>query len=153
GDRIEFVVDHARSMGLRQLAAQTGSTLYMVLLAAYTALLHKYTGQEDVIVGTPIAGRPHADLESIIGMFVNTLALRHYPAGEKTFHDYVHEVKETSLKAFENQDYPFEALVDKLNLKRDMSRHPLFDTMFVLQNTEQGEEEIEGLQFKPYPHQ
>ncbi|WP_157243996.1 condensation domain-containing protein, partial [Paenibacillus elgii] len=102
-------------------------------------LLHKYTGQEDVIVGTPIAGRPHADLESIIGMFVNTLALRHYPAGEKTFQDYVQEVKETSLKAFENQDYPFEALVDKLDLKRDMSRHPLFDTMFVLQNTEQGE--------------
>ncbi|WP_339373137.1 condensation domain-containing protein, partial [Paenibacillus elgii] len=153
GDRIEFVVDHARSMGLRQLAAQTGSTLYMVLLAAYTALLHKYTGQEDVIVGTPIAGRPHADLESIIGMFVNTLALRHYPAGEKTFHDYVQEVKETSLKAFENQDYPFEALVDKLDLKRDMSRHPLFDTMFVLQNTEQGEDDLEGLQFKPYPHQ
>ncbi|WP_036694188.1 condensation domain-containing protein, partial [Paenibacillus tyrfis] len=142
GDRIEFVVDHARSMGLRQLAAQTGSTLYMVLLAAYTALLHKYTGQEDVIVGTPIAGRPHADLESIIGMFVNTLALRHYPAGEKMFHDYVQEVKETSLKAFENQDYPFEALVDKLDLKRDMSRHPLFDTMFVLQNTEQGEDDL-----------
>ncbi|KPV61276.1 bacitracin synthetase, partial [Paenibacillus sp. A3] len=152
GDRMEFSLGQHRSDALKQLAAQTGSTLYMVLLAAYTTLLHKYTGQEDVTVGSPIAGRRHADLGSLIGMFVNTLAIRNYPAGEKTFQDYVQEVKETALKAYEHQDYPFEMLIDKLNLKRDLSRNPLFDTMLVLQNMEQGAQEIEGLQFKPYEH-
>ncbi|WP_157244253.1 condensation domain-containing protein, partial [Paenibacillus elgii] len=81
GDTVTFTLGQAGSEKLHQLAAQTGSTLYMVLLAAYMTLLHKYSGQEDVVVGTPIAGRPHADLEPVIGMFVNTLALRSYPAG------------------------------------------------------------------------
>ncbi|WP_051775464.1 non-ribosomal peptide synthetase [Paenibacillus tyrfis] len=150
GSTLEFVIDKQKSEGLRQLAAQTGSTLFMVLLAAYTTLLSKYSGQEDVIVGTPIAGRPHADLEPILGMFVNTLAIRNAPAGEKTFRDYVQEVKESALRAYENQDYPFEELVDKLDVARDLSRNALFDTMFVLQNTEQEELDIEGLEFRPY---
>ncbi|WP_144028931.1 non-ribosomal peptide synthetase, partial [Paenibacillus tyrfis] len=153
GNRFEFTIDNQRSSGLRKLAAETGSTLYMVLLAIYTSMLHKYAGQEDIIVGTPIAGRPHADLESMIGMFVNTLAIRNFPSGEKTFYDYVLEVKETALRAYDNQDYPFEELVDKLNVKRDLSRNPLFDTMFVLQNAEPGDHELEGLQFKSYPHE
>lgn len=88
----------------------------MVLLASYTLLLSKYSGQEDIVVGSPIAGRPHADLDSIIGMFVNTLAMRNYPAKEKTFSQYLAEVKENALKAYEHQDYPFEALVDQLNI-------------------------------------
>ncbi|WP_339373114.1 amino acid adenylation domain-containing protein, partial [Paenibacillus elgii] len=152
GDRVAFVIDGTRSEALKRFAAQTGSTMYMVLLAAYTSLLHKYTGQEDIIVGTPIAGRPHADLGSMIGMFVNTLAIRNYPSGEKTFQAYLQEVKETALKAYENQDYPFDALVEKLDLKRDLSRNPLFDAMFVLQNAEQGGQTLEGLQFKPHPY-
>ncbi|MCR8843449.1 amino acid adenylation domain-containing protein [Paenibacillus sp. SC116] len=151
GDSIEFVIGKQRSERLRQLAAHTGSTLYMVLLAAYTALLHKYTGQEDVIVGTPIAGRPHADLERLIGMFVNTLALRTRPSGDKTFYDYVMEIKEHALEAYENQDYPFEELVEKLNVRRDLGRQPLFDTMFVLQNTEETSLSMEGVHWKPYP--
>ncbi|KAF6560125.1 hypothetical protein G9G64_27010, partial [Paenibacillus sp. EKM207P] len=93
---------------LKQLAAQTGSTLYMVLLAAYSTLLHKYTGQEDIIVGTPIAGRPHAELGSLVGVFLNTLAIRNYPSGDKTFLDYLQEVKEHALSAYEHQEYPFE---------------------------------------------
>ncbi|WP_281944493.1 non-ribosomal peptide synthetase, partial [Paenibacillus tyrfis] len=152
GNTLEFVLDKQMSEGLRQFAAQTGSTLFMVLLAAYTTLLSRYSGQEDIIVGTPIAGRPHADLEPILGMFVNTLAIRNVPAGEKTFHDYVQEVKESALRAYENQDYPFEELVDKLDVARDLSRSALFDTMFVLQNTEQEELDIEGLKFSPYPN-
>uniref|UniRef100_UPI00046FE480 non-ribosomal peptide synthetase n=1 Tax=Paenibacillus massiliensis TaxID=225917 RepID=UPI00046FE480 len=152
GNSVEFVLDQSRTAALQQLATQTGSTLFMVLLSAYTALLHKYTRQEDIIVGTPIAGRPHADLDGIIGMFVNTLAIRSYPAADKTFVQYVQETKEASLKAFEHQDYPFEELVDKLDLRRDLSRNPLFDTLFVLQNVEQDTQELDGLQFKPYPH-
>ncbi|WP_257207177.1 condensation domain-containing protein, partial [Bacillus thuringiensis] len=150
GDTVEFTIDKEISDGLKEIEKQTGATLYMVLLAAYTTLLAKYSGQEDIIVGTPIAGRTHADLEPIIGMFVNTLAIRNYPEGDKTFYMYVQEVKETMLNAYENQEYPFEELVQKVNIKRDMSRNPLFDTMLVLQNTEDTELQIEKLVFKPY---
>nr|WP_231505345.1 non-ribosomal peptide synthetase [Paenibacillus massiliensis] len=153
GKQLDFDIDSDRMHGLKLIAEQTGSTLYMVLLSAYTTLLHKYTGQEDIIVGTSMAGRPHADLERLIGMFVGTLALRSYPCGEKSFIDYAQEIKETALQAYEHQDYPFEELVAKLNLKRDLSRNPLFDTMLVLQNTERSEREIAGLQFKPYPQE
>ncbi|GMX65464.1 hypothetical protein Elgi_47340 [Paenibacillus elgii] len=136
GGTLSFAIDSRQTDGLKRLGSQTGATLFMVLLAAYTTLLSKYSGQEDMIVGTPIAGRPHADLQPMIGMFAGTLALRSCPAGEKTFLDYLQEVKELALRAYENQDYPFETLVEKLNVKRDLSRNPVFDTMFVLQNTE-----------------
>ncbi|MEE4571139.1 condensation domain-containing protein, partial [Paenibacillus polymyxa] len=150
GDIVVFGLEREVSERLKELAAHTGSTLYMVLLAAYTALLHQYSGQEDIVVGTPIAGRPHADLEPILGMFVGTLALRNYPTAEHTFRSYVEEVKVRALQAYEHQDYPFEELVEKLNVKRDMSRHPLFDTMFTLQTTEEGELQLANLSFRPY---
>nr|WP_269671021.1 non-ribosomal peptide synthetase [Paenibacillus sp. 481] len=153
GRTYPFALGKQRSEGLKQLAAETGSTLYMVLLAAYSTLLHKYSGQTDLIVGTPIAGRPHADMESMIGMFVNTLALRHYPSGEKTFYDFLQEVKEDSFKAFEQQDYPLEVLIEKLNLKRDMSRSALFDTMFALQTVKRNTQPVNGLGLKPYPNE
>ena len=153
GATMHFTLDKQKSAGLKQLASQTESTLYMVLLASYTLLLSKYSGQEDIIVGSPIAGRPHADLEPIIGMFVNTLAMRNYPEKGKTFTQYLSEVKENALKAYEHQDYPFEALIDQLNIARDLSRNPLFDTMFVLQNTEQEQLEIKDVSFKPYPNE
>ncbi|WP_311083014.1 non-ribosomal peptide synthetase [Paenibacillus polymyxa] len=151
GDVLEFTLDQRQSEGLKSIAVQTESTLYMVLLAAYSALLSHYSGQEDIIVGSPIAGRPHADLGSLIGMFVNTLAIRNYPEGGKTFRDYVLEVKENALKAFEHQDYPFEELVEKLGVDRDLSRNPLFDTMFALQNIEQKEQQLAGLELASYP--
>ncbi|UHA73546.1 non-ribosomal peptide synthetase [Paenibacillus sp. 481] len=151
GHTYEFVIDAQQSEELRRLAAESRTTLYMVLLAAYTILLHKYTGQEDIIVGTPIAGRTHGDVQPLIGMFVNTLALRSYPAGDKSFMSFLAEVKETTLGAFDHQDYPFEELVERVQVTRDLSRNPLFDVMFALQNIEQGEFDIEGLQLKPYP--
>ena len=125
-------------------------TLNMFMLAVYNILLSKYTSQEDIIVGTPVAGRTHADLEPVIGMFVNTLALRNYPAATKTFEQFLDEVKANALTAYENQDYPFEELVDSLNLKRDTSRNPLFDTMFLLMNQKPGPER-QALTFTPYP--
>ncbi|MEW9712961.1 amino acid adenylation domain-containing protein [Paenibacillus sp. SI92] len=151
GDTVAFTLDQERSASLRQLATQTGSTMYMVLLAAYTTLLYAYSGREDVVVGSPIAGRPHTDLEPIIGMFVNTLALRSYPAGNKSFDNYLQEVKEHVLQAFEHQDYPFEELIERLDIKRDLSRNPLFDTMFVMQHTPRQEQDYAGLQIEPYP--
>ncbi|UHA74537.1 non-ribosomal peptide synthetase [Paenibacillus sp. 481] len=151
GDTYSFSLSQLQTEALQQLALQSGTTLYIVLLAAYTTLLHKYTGQEDIVVGTPITGRQHTDLEPIIGMFVNTLAIRHLITGEKPFGDYLHEVKEKALQAYEHQAYPLEELVEKLRLQRDASRNALFDTVFVLQNTEQTNFEIDGLSFKPYP--
>nr|WP_231515113.1 non-ribosomal peptide synthetase [Paenibacillus sp. UNC217MF] len=151
GNRLDFVIDERKSEGLRQLASQTGTTLYMVLLAVYTTLLSKYSGQADIVVGTPIAGRSHTELEPILGMFVNTLAIRNAPVGEKTFREYLQGVKENTLSAYENQDYPFEDLVGKLDVPRDVSRNPIFDTMFVLQNTERRELSLEGLRFSSYP--
>ncbi|WP_339298227.1 amino acid adenylation domain-containing protein [Paenibacillus sp. FSL R5-0623] len=151
GQTMEFFFDASKTDGLKQLASETGTTLFMVLLAAYNMLLHKYSGQEDVIVGTPIAGRNHGDVQPLIGIFLNTLAIRSYPASEKTFLSYLNEVKETTLRAFEYQNYPFEQLVDKVQVTRDLSRNPLFDTMFTMQNTENEQFELEGLRLIPYP--
>ena len=135
---------------INDLARETGTTMYMVLLSMVNILLSKYSGQADIIIGSPIAGRHHADLEGIIGMFVNTLVMRNYPESGKTYEEFLSEVKETALKAYENQDYQFEELVDKMNLRRDVSRNPLFDVMFELQNIEKNELEIEGLSFTEY---
>ncbi|MBD8499270.1 non-ribosomal peptide synthase/polyketide synthase [Paenibacillus arenosi] len=150
GRTLQLFMNSEKSEGLKRLAAENGATLYMVLLAGYTMLLHKYTGQEDVVVGTPIAGRNHSDVQPLIGMFVNTLAIRSYPTADKTFLDYLKEIKETTLGAFEHQNYPFEELVDKVNVARDLSRNPLFDTMFALQNTENLEIQLSGLHLSTY---
>lgn len=150
GGSVEFEVGAELTGKLNTLAKETDSTLYMVLVAAYNVLLKKYTGQNNILIGTPVAGRLNADLQNIIGMFVNTLVLRNFPEGEKTFKDFLKEVRQNALQAYENQDYQFEDLVDKLNLKRDMTRNPLFDTMFVLQNMQSDTAQIGTLKFVPY---
>ncbi|WP_458462471.1 amino acid adenylation domain-containing protein [Paenibacillus sp.] len=123
-------------------------TLYMLLLAVYQVMLHRYTGQEDIIVGTPVAGRGHADLEPVIGMFVNTLAIRCKPRSDQSFSSFLEEVKSVSLGAFEHADYPLEELVQELQVKRDSSRNPLFDTMFALQNMERASFRIADLRIE-----
>ncbi|MCY9381592.1 amino acid adenylation domain-containing protein [Bacillus inaquosorum] len=149
GDKVSFTLDQEAASGLHKLARENGSTLYMVLLAAYTAFLSRLSGQEDIIVGSPIAGRPHKDFEPILGMFVNTLALRTRPEGGKPFVEYLQEVRDTALEAYEHQDYPFEELVDKLGVTRDMSRNPLFDAMLVVQNNDHQPLHLHDLQMKP----
>ncbi|MFS0838325.1 amino acid adenylation domain-containing protein [Paenibacillus sp. 1P03SA] len=150
GDRYIFTLGSSEAEALKQTASRAGATLYMVLLASFNTLLHRYTGQEDVIVGTPVAGRIHANLEPLIGMFVNTLPMRSFPAGDKTFSQLLGEVKQTALGGFQNQEIPLESILDKLSLKRDLSRNPLFDTMLIFQNL--GIEEIgqQGELFQPY---
>ncbi|MCP5052101.1 MAG: amino acid adenylation domain-containing protein, partial [bacterium] len=122
----------ARSLG--QLAGRRNVTLFVVLLAAYTILLSKYTGQENICVGTPIAGRPQPELEKIVGMFVNTLVMKNKPETDKTIDAFLAAVANHTFDAFENQDYPFELLVENLEVERQLNRNPLFDTMFVMQN-------------------
>ena len=150
GNRINLKLDKDITRGLNKVAKETGSTMYMVLLSGINILLSKYSGQEDLIVGSTIAGRPHADLEKIIGMFVNALAMRNHPEESKNYKDFLKEVKENALKAYENQDYQFEELVEKLNIRRDISRNPLFDVMFTMQNMDSAELQLKDLTFKQY---
>ncbi|MBR8663062.1 lichenysin non-ribosomal peptide synthetase LicA [Bacillus paralicheniformis] len=150
GSRLSFALKPELVQQLRKLAKETDSTLYMVLAASYSALLSKLSGQSEVIVGSPAAGRPHTDLSRIIGMFVNTLAIRTRPEGDKPFSAFLEEVKEMTLGAFEHQDYPFEELIEKLNIQRDMSRNPLFDAVFSMRNADLKDLSMEGITLKPY---
>jgi non-ribosomal peptide synthetase component F len=118
---------------LKELARTHGATLYMTLLAAFEVLLHRYTNQEDLLIGTPTAGRQHADLAPLVGYFVNTLVLRANLAGNPAFETVLSQTRRTVLEAFEHQDYPFALLVERLHPERDLSRSPLFQVMFVLQ--------------------
>jgi tyrocidine synthetase-3 len=119
---------------IKQLTAQTGSTMFIFLLSVYTILLSKYANQEDIVVGCTIANRTHEDLNHIIGMFVNLVAMRNFHASRKTFRQFLEEVKTNSIAAFENQDYQFEELVGKLGIPRDPYRNPLTDVVFAMQN-------------------
>jgi amino acid adenylation domain-containing protein len=134
GAVLTFTLNRKETQALKEAAGKEKATLYMMLMAVLNVLLAKLSGQEDIIVGTATAGRSHADLENIIGMFIDTLALRNYPRGEKTFSMFLRELRQTTLEAFENQEYQFEELIEELKFERDVSRNPLFDVMFVLQN-------------------
>ncbi|MCP5052329.1 MAG: amino acid adenylation domain-containing protein, partial [bacterium] len=135
GISIFHTLDRPLTDGIKRLCNSSGVTLFMILVAFTKILLYRYTGQEDIIVGSPIAGRNHPDLEDQLGFYVNTLALRDRVAGDHTFESVLRQVKQTTVEAYENQDYPFDKLVDQLNPDRDRSRHPLFEIMVVLQNT------------------
>jgi acyl carrier protein len=150
GNVLDFSFNKEVSAALKNLALKKEATLYMVLLAVFNIFLAKISDAEDIIVGIGTRGRNHTDLEPIIGMFINTLAIRNYPAGEKTVAEFLAEIKERTLKAFDNQDYQFEDLVQKAAVKRDHSRSPLFDVMFGLQNLSLPIVEIPGLTLKPY---
>ncbi|MFC2155842.1 condensation domain-containing protein, partial [Acidobacteriota bacterium] len=115
-----------------KIAEETGATLFMVTLAAYNILLSIYTNREDIVVGTLLTGRSHAELKNIIGMFVKTLPLRNFPGRNKTFRQFLAEVKENMLAVYENQNYSFDDLIVKLRLQGDSSRNPLFDTLFTM---------------------
>ncbi|HEX8178335.1 MAG TPA: condensation domain-containing protein, partial [Pyrinomonadaceae bacterium] len=119
---------------LRHLSRRADATLFMTLLAAFQALLHRYTKQPDILVGTPIANRTRAELEPLIGFFVNTLVLRADCSGNPTFRELLARVRATTLDAYAHQDLPFERLVEELQPTRDLSRNPIMQVMFALQN-------------------
>ena len=119
---------------VKEVGRRAGATLYMTLLAAFEVLLHRYSGQEDFAVGSPIAARVRKDTEGLVGYLANTLAMRADLAGNPTFRETLRRVRETALAAFQHQEIPFERLVEELNPPRDTSRHPLFQVLFTLQN-------------------
>ena len=153
GGVVNFELGEEMASMIRRLARQEDATLFMVLLAAYNVLLHKISRQEDVVVGTASAGRRHADLENIIGMFVNTLAIRNFPAAKKTFRQFLQEVKKRTLDVFENQEYQFEELVDKVGKDRDLSRNPLYSVGFAFNNIRPDTSPIEFPGFEMKSHQ
>jgi acyl carrier protein len=157
GNAVSFEIDSEETMLLKEIALEEGATLYMVLLAIFNVLLSKECDQEDIIIGAPTAGRRHADLEPLIGFFINMLALRNFPNDRKTFREFLLEVKDRTLNAYENQDYQFEELVDKVLKDRESGRNSLIDTVFVYQNLvvlagQIPEVTIPELTLKPYEY-
>ncbi|MBV9479785.1 MAG: amino acid adenylation domain-containing protein [Acidobacteria bacterium] len=135
---------------LEQLSQGEGVTLFMVLLAAFTVLLSRWSGQEDIVLGSPIAGRSRVELENLIGLFVNTLALRTDLSANPSFRELLAQVRETTLGAYAHQDVPFEKIVEALKPERDLSRNPIFQVMFALQNMPKEIATISGLEITPF---
>lgn len=145
GERQSFHLNAALTERLKQLSRDEDATLFMTLLAGFQTLLHRYNGQNDIVVGTPIANRNRAEIEDLIGFFVNTLVLRTRLDGDQKFTDLLAQVRETTLGAYAHQDVPFEKLVEELQPERDNSRHPLFQVVFVLQNAPVALPQLSGL--------
>lgn len=151
GARYNFKLSHELTLKIKEIAQEHSVTPFMLFLSFYTILLSKYSSQDDIVIGTPVAGRQHADLQHLIGVFVNTLPLRNMPSSDKSFKVFLEEVKENSLKALQNSDYPFEELLEHLDIHRDMSRNPLFDFMFTYQEGTNEAIELQELKLKSYP--
>nr|ASR75187.1 AptC [Nostoc sp. KVJ2] len=144
--RSEFLqLNQDLTQKLKRLSQESGTTLFMTMLAVFTLLLSRYSGQEDIVVGSAIANRNRRETESLIGFFVNTLALRTNLQGNPTFLELLERVKQVTLDAYDHQDLPFEKLVDELGLERSLSHHPLFQVAFSLQNETQQQLETNGL--------
>jgi len=153
GNTYDFEIDRTQTKALNQIAHKKNTTLYVVLMALFHVLLSKISGQDDIVIGTPSAGRNHTDLEKIIGMFVNTLAIRNQSNGQFPFSDFLQKVQENTLYAFENQDFPFEELVEQVSITRNFSRNPLFDVMFSFLKHNKLNFKLPGLTLHPYKHQ
>jgi len=136
GSRIAIELPPHINAGIRALSHSSGNSVFITLVAIVNLLLHKYSGQKDIVVGTPSVGRDHIDLENQIGFFVNTLALRNHISTEDTFGRFLRKVRDEVLESFYHQSFPFDMLIAELNIKRDNSTHPLFDVMVTYYNQE-----------------
>ncbi len=145
GALLPFALSAAQAGQVRAFALEAGATPFMVLLAAFQALLHRYTGQADLLVGSPVAHRPRREVEAALGCFVNNLVLRARLHAGQTFRALVAATRATTLDAYAHQDVPFELLVDDLKPPRDLSRNPLFQVMFALQNAPRAATALPGL--------
>ncbi|RYZ43248.1 MAG: non-ribosomal peptide synthetase [Myxococcaceae bacterium] len=151
GARVDVRIPAPLSHALKALAQHEGATPFMVMLAAFQLLLSRYSGQDDISVGSPIAGRTQAETEGLIGFFVNTLVLRAHVEPGATFRELLVQVRGTTLAAYDHQHLPFEKLVEAVQSTRDLSRSPLFQSMFVLQNAPAEALRVPGLSLQPLP--
>ncbi|MCP4152048.1 MAG: non-ribosomal peptide synthetase, partial [bacterium] len=147
GSSLSFKIEESHLAQLKQLALKERTTMFAIMLTIYYVFLSKISGQQDIITGIPVIGRSHNGLDKMLGMFVNTLALRNYPEPEKTFKEFLTDVKQRTTTAFENQDYQFEDLVNHVVKNRDPARNPLFDVFFAYSYPEpvRKEQEIAGM--------
>lgn len=149
--KLEFYkFDEGMKDKIMLFSSSAGVTRNMVLFAIYNVLLWRWTGSEDISVGTSILGRNSNELENVLGMFVNTLSIRNYPHGDKTFIEFLTEVKESLLNAYANQDYPYEILVKRLSERFKKNVGTLFNSMFIMQNQDYPELKIKDITAKPY---
>jgi amino acid adenylation domain-containing protein len=135
GKNQQLIINQEIAEKLQLLSRETGTTLFMTLLAVFSTLLYRYSNQEDILIGSPIANRNKAEIEPLIGFFVNTLVLRTLFSENLTFTELLQQIKQTTLSAYNHQDVPFEQIVDAVKVERSLSHSPLFQVMFVLQNT------------------
>ena len=145
GNRLELRLSAIQTKALKELSRRHDATLFMTLLAAFQVLLHRYTRQSDIVVGTPIANRTRAEVEGLIGFFINTLVIRTHVSEGESFVELLARVKETALAAYAHQDVPFEKLVEELKPQRSLSYNPLFQATIALKNATPGETELPEL--------
>ncbi|WP_164931455.1 non-ribosomal peptide synthetase [Longirhabdus pacifica] len=150
GEHIRFELDAQMTQQLRQHATDRGVTLYMWMLAAYNILLCKYSGQQQIVVGSPVSGRHMASLEPIVGMFANVLPIKNEVKPEQSIEEFVTALKKVCMLVYQHGDYPLEELLSQLNIRRDVSKNPLFDTLFILQDIEDFTSNVSSRQFKGY---
>src|SRR5215472_15538878 len=150
GARASLALSKALAEKLRELSRQESATLFMTLLAAFQTLLARYTEQDDIVVGSPIANRTRSELEPLIGFFVNTLTLRTNLSGNPSFRELLRRVKEVALGAYVHQDLPFEKLVEELQPERRLTHNPLTEVSFVLRNAPRSDLELSGLRLKHF---
>ncbi|MCG8615162.1 MAG: amino acid adenylation domain-containing protein, partial [Desulfobacterales bacterium] len=145
GRQMLTTLDSKLTRGIKQLSRQCGVTVFMTLMGAFQVLLARYSGQTDLVLGTPIANRTHHQTENLIGFFVNTLAMRARIQWDHSFTEHLAQVRQTALGAYSHQDLPFEYLVEQLNPSRSAGHHPLFQVMFILQNAPRETFELKGI--------
>ncbi|MBE9224524.1 amino acid adenylation domain-containing protein [Phormidium sp. LEGE 05292] len=150
GARQSFTLPKTLTDALKAIGRQTDATLFMTLLAAFKILLYRYTGQQDLVIGSPIANRNRSELEGLIGFFVNNLVVRTDISGNPTFEELLRRIKKVVIEAYTNQDLPFEKLVEELQPERNINYNPLFQVSFALQNTPKVNFELPGLTITPF---
>lgn len=148
GGRVKFDLSEKTIQAVQALGKKFGATNFMVMLSIWYVLLARYTNQEDIIIGTPVSGRTSEEIHETVGMFVNMLPLRNFPSSEKHFSDFLLEVKENVLEALQNQDYPFDTLVERIHVQRKLNRNAVFDVSFDYHNMQLYDLEVEGIKFK-----
>ncbi|MBD2202784.1 amino acid adenylation domain-containing protein [Calothrix sp. FACHB-1219] len=150
GSAVSFTINRETSTALQKLCESQGATLFMGLLGVFSTLLMRYSGKTDLLIGTPIANRNRKQVESLIGFFVNTLVINTNLSGNPDFINLLLRIKEETLEAYAYQDVPFERIVEEIQPERNLSHHPLFQVMFVLQNAPMGKLELPDLQLTPW---